>query len=93
VTYADDTLCLFLNNLTIDFIRNNDLRSKTPGNMQQNPYFGQGLISIANFTWVGALAVFHITLETMPNLRRWQEAIATRPAVRRGLTVPVVSAG
>jgi GSH-dependent disulfide-bond oxidoreductase len=51
------------------------------------------IADIANFTWVGALAFFKITLETMPHLRRWQEAIATRPAVQRGLTVPAVQAG
>src|SRR6266849_3228364 len=48
------------------------------------------IADIANFTWVGALAFFNITLDTMPNLRRWQEAIAARPAVQRGLTVPAV---
>ena len=45
---------------------------------------------IANFTWVGALAFFNISLDAMPNLRRWHEAIATRPAVQRGLKVPAV---
>ena len=48
------------------------------------------IADIANFTWVTALAFFNISLDTMPNLRRWQEAIATRPAVQRGLTVPAV---
>jgi len=48
------------------------------------------IADIANFTWVGALPFFNITLDTMPNLRRWQEAIAARPAVQRGLTVPAV---
>jgi GST-like protein len=48
------------------------------------------IADIANFTWVGALPFFNITLDTMPNLRRWQEAVAARPAVQRGLTVPAV---
>jgi GST-like protein len=46
------------------------------------------IADIANFTWVGALAFFKIPLDTMPNLQRWQEAIAARPAVQRGLNVP-----
>ena len=48
------------------------------------------IADIANFTWVGALPFFNISLDTMPNLQRWQEAIAARPAVQRGLTVPAV---
>jgi GSH-dependent disulfide-bond oxidoreductase len=45
------------------------------------------IADIANFTWVGVLAFFKIPLDTMPNLQRWQEAIAARPAVQRGLNV------
>jgi len=48
------------------------------------------IADIANFTWVGALASFNVPLDTMPHLRRWQEAIAARPAVQRGLKVPAV---
>ncbi len=48
------------------------------------------IADIANFTWVGALAFFNITLDTMPNLQRWQEAIAARSAVQQGLKVPAV---
>jgi GST-like protein len=48
------------------------------------------IADIANFTWVGALAFFNIPLDTTPNLRRWHEAIAARPAVQRGLKVPAV---
>jgi hypothetical protein len=36
------------------------------------------------------LPFFNISLDTLPNLQRWQEAIAARPAVQRGLTVPAV---
>jgi GSH-dependent disulfide-bond oxidoreductase len=48
------------------------------------------IADIANFTWVGALPFFNIPLDTTPNLRRWHEAIAARPAVQRGLKVPAV---
>ena len=48
------------------------------------------IADIANFTWVGVLPYFNITLDQTPNLRRWHEAIAARPAVQRGLKVPKV---
>lgn len=48
------------------------------------------IADIANFTWVGVLPFFNITLDKTPNLRRWHEAIAARPAVQRGLKVPKV---
>lgn len=48
------------------------------------------IADIANFTWVGVLPYFNLGLEQWPNLRRWHEAIAARPAVQRGLKVPKV---
>ena len=48
------------------------------------------IADIATFTWVRALSFFNISTDTMPNLRRWQDAIEARPAVQRGLKVPVV---
>jgi GST-like protein len=48
------------------------------------------IADIANFTWVAALPFFDISLVTMPHLQRWQQALAARPAVQRGLTVPAV---
>ncbi len=48
------------------------------------------IADIANFTWVGVLPFFNIPLDKTPNLRRWHEAIAARPAVQRGLKVPQV---
>jgi GSH-dependent disulfide-bond oxidoreductase len=48
------------------------------------------IADIANFTWVSVLPFFNITLDKTPNLRRWHEAIAARPAVQRGLKVPKV---
>jgi GST-like protein len=46
------------------------------------------IADIANFTWVSVLPFFNIPLDKTPNLRRWHEAIAARPAVQRGLKVP-----
>jgi GST-like protein len=48
------------------------------------------IADIANFTWVGVLPFFNLALDKWPNLRRWHEAIAARPAVQRGLKVPKV---
>ena len=48
------------------------------------------IADIASFTWVAALPFFDISLDTMPHLQRWQEALAARPTVQRGLTVPAV---
>ncbi len=48
------------------------------------------IADIANFTWVGVLPYFNLGLERWPNLRRWHEAIAARPAVQRGLKIPQV---
>ncbi len=48
------------------------------------------IADIANFTLVGVLPYFNLGLERWPNLRRWHEAIAARPAVQRGLKIPQV---
>jgi len=46
------------------------------------------IADIANFTWVRILPFFNITMDKTPNLRRWHDAVAARPAVERGLKVP-----
>ena len=46
------------------------------------------IADIINFTWVRILPFFNITMDKTPNLRRWHDAIAARPAVERGLKVP-----
>jgi len=46
------------------------------------------IADIANFTWVAILGFFNLTLDKTPNLQRWRDAIAARPAVQRGLKVP-----
>lgn len=48
------------------------------------------IADIANFTWVGILPFFSMTLDRWPNLNRWHQAIAARPGVQRGLKVPAV---
>lgn len=54
-----------------------------------------GELSIADFAtfpWVRRHAWAGVSLEDLPHLGRWLEEIAARPAVRRGLDVPVPQA-
>jgi len=46
------------------------------------------IADIANFPWVRILPFFNLTMDKTPNLRRWHDAVAARPAVERGLKVP-----
>jgi len=46
------------------------------------------IADIANFTWVAILNFFNVNIDNTPNLKRWRDAIAARPAVQRGLKVP-----
>jgi GSH-dependent disulfide-bond oxidoreductase len=48
------------------------------------------IADIANLTWVGVLPFFNLPLDKWPNLKRWHETVAARPAVQRGLKVPAV---
>jgi GST-like protein len=47
-----------------------------------------GIADIANFPWIDAFPQLGLTLDGHPNLKRWHQEIAKRPAVIRGLTVP-----
>jgi len=46
------------------------------------------LADIANYAWVRIHGWAGIEIEDLPNLRRWMDALAARPAVQRGLAVP-----
>jgi GST-like protein len=46
------------------------------------------IADIAAFPWVTIVPFFGIALEETPNVKRWNDAIAARPAVRRGMQVP-----
>lgn len=50
-----------------------------------------GIADIMSWPWIHA-ALVHIglDLDASPNLRRWYDAIAARPAVQRGLRVPAL---
>jgi GSH-dependent disulfide-bond oxidoreductase len=46
------------------------------------------IADIANWSWVRGYKWSGVTLDGLPNLTRWLNAIAERPAVRRGVDVP-----
>ena len=46
------------------------------------------LADIANYAWVRIHGWAGVEIDDLPNLRRWVDAIAARPAVQRGLAVP-----
>jgi GST-like protein len=50
-----------------------------------------GLADIMTWPWVhAAVEKIGLTLDATPNLARWHAGIAERPAVRRGLKIPVL---
>jgi GSH-dependent disulfide-bond oxidoreductase len=46
------------------------------------------IADIANWSWVRAYAWAGIDIDDLPHLRRWMDAMASRPACRRGVDVP-----
>jgi len=50
------------------------------------------IADMATFPWVARHEWQKIDLADYPNVRRWYEAIAARPAVQRGMAVPGVAA-
>jgi GSH-dependent disulfide-bond oxidoreductase len=48
------------------------------------------IADIATYPWVWRHEVHQVKLEEFPNVKRWFDAIAVRPAVKRGMAVPKV---
>jgi GST-like protein len=46
------------------------------------------IADIANWTWVSLHFWAGVSVEDLPNLNRWLEAIRARPAVQRGIVIP-----
>jgi GST-like protein len=46
------------------------------------------IADIATYPWVWRHEVHQVKLEEFPNVKRWFDAIAARPAVKRGMAVP-----
>lgn len=49
------------------------------------------IADMAIYPWVAIYEFQELTLSNHPNLKRWVEAIALRPAVQRGMAVPELS--
>ncbi|MBI4742699.1 MAG: glutathione S-transferase N-terminal domain-containing protein [Betaproteobacteria bacterium] len=50
------------------------------------------IADMATFPWVARHEFHNIDLADYPNVRRWHDAIAARPAVQRGMAVPGTTA-
>jgi GSH-dependent disulfide-bond oxidoreductase len=50
------------------------------------------IADIANFTWVNIHSWSGVPLDGLPRVQAWRERIRARPAVQRGLAVPVEQA-
>ena len=50
------------------------------------------IADIATFPWVARNEWHRIDLADYPNVRRWHDAIAARPAVQRGMSIPGAAA-
>jgi GST-like protein len=46
------------------------------------------IADIATYPWVWRHDIHQVKLEDFPNVKRWYDAIAARPAVQRGMEVP-----
>jgi len=49
------------------------------------------IADIATFPWVSRHEWHRVALDEFPNVARWYHAIAARPAVERGMRVPIMS--
>jgi GST-like protein len=46
------------------------------------------IADIVTYLWVGRHEMHHVKLEEYPNVKRWFDVIAKRPAVQRGMEIP-----
>ena len=49
-----------------------------------------GIADIATFPWIARHEWHQVDLAEFPNVKRWYDTIAARPAVARGMAVPVL---
>ena len=61
------------------------------GQLAQHEYLAgdYSIADIAHWCWVRSHSWSGVDIEPFPNLKRWVDAIAARPAALRGITVPV----
>ena len=51
------------------------------------------IADIAHFGWLHIAQIGGFSFSTLPNLSRWHDTVAARPAVQRGLRVPTAPSG
>jgi len=49
------------------------------------------IADIGTYPWVWRHDIHQVKLEDFPNVKRWYDGIAGRPAVKRGMEIPKVS--
>ena len=61
------------------------------GQLAQHEYLAgdYSIADIAHWCWVRSHSWSGVDIEPFPNLKRWVDTIAARPAAQRGITVPV----
>ena len=61
--------------------------------LQDNEYLANGysIADIATYPWVARYEWHKTDLNDFPHVERWFDAISARPAVQRGMNVPVVT--
>lgn len=59
--------------------------------LSESEWLGQdySIADIANWCWVRTYRWSGVSIDGLPNLRRWLEAMKARPACRRGVEIPV----
>jgi glutathione S-transferase len=62
------------------------------GRLQESEWLGDdfSIADIANWCWVRTYKWSGVSIEGLPGVRRWLDAMKERPACRRGIEVPVV---
>jgi GST-like protein len=62
------------------------------GELAKQPYLVSryGIADVMTWPWINALPKLGVTLDATAHLKRWHAEIAARPAVQRGLAVPVL---
>ena len=57
--------------------------------LEQREYLAEdySIADMASFPWITAYKRYEVDLDTFPNVRRWFDAIKSRPAVRKGINV------
>lgn len=58
--------------------------------LKESEYLTQeySIADMANWCWVHTHEWSGVSLDDLPNLKRWVDKIALRPAVQRGIIVP-----